>query len=58
MAWVPRVLTLFFTGNLANYEDPDKMQHNMAFHQDLHCLQRVTKLFAKTKPIFRDRNAS
>ena len=23
---------------LANSEDPDEMQHNAAFHQDLHCL--------------------
>ena len=26
-------------GTLANSEDPDEMQHNAAFHQDLHCLQ-------------------
>ena len=24
----------------ANSEDPDEMQHNAAFHQGLHCLQR------------------
>ena len=29
-----------FTGTLANSEDPDEMQHNAAFHQDLHCLLR------------------
>ena len=26
------------TCTLANTEDPDEMQHNAAFHQDLHCL--------------------
>ena len=25
-------------GTLTNSEDPDEMQHNAAFHQDLHCL--------------------
>ena len=25
-------------GTLSNSEDPDEMQHNAAFHQDLHCL--------------------
>ena len=25
-------------GTLANSEDPDKMPHNGAFHQGLHCL--------------------
>ena len=24
-----------------NSEDPDEMQHNAAFHQDLHCLLRL-----------------
>ena len=24
-------------GTLANSENPDKMQHNAAFHQSLHC---------------------
>ena len=28
-------------GTLANSEDPDDMQHNAAFYQDLHCLLRV-----------------
>ena len=28
-------------GTLANSEDPDKMQHNAAFHQGLHCLLRL-----------------
>ena len=27
-------------GTLANSEDPDKILHNAAFHQDLHCLPR------------------
>ena len=27
----------------ANSEDPDEMQHNAAFHQDLHCLLKVKK---------------
>ena len=26
---------------MANSEDPDEMQHNAAFHQGLHCLQRL-----------------
>ena len=30
-----------YTGTLANSEDPDEMQHNAAFHQDLHCLLRL-----------------
>ena len=30
-------------GILANSEDPDEMQHNAAFHQGLHCLQRLKK---------------
>ena len=28
-------------GTLANSEDPDKMQHNAALHQGLHCLLRL-----------------
>ena len=28
-------------GTLANSEDPDEMQHNAAFHQDLHCLLKL-----------------
>ena len=28
-------------GTLANSEDADKMQHNAAFHQGLHCLLRL-----------------
>ena len=28
-------------GTLANSKDPDEMQHNAAFHQDLHCLSRL-----------------
>ena len=28
---------------LVNSEDPDEMQHNAAFHQGLHCLQRLKK---------------
>ena len=34
---------------LANSEDPDKMTHNVAFYQGLHCLQNL-------KWIFRERN--
>ena len=30
-------------GNLANSEDPDGMQHNVAFHQGLHCLLRQNR---------------
>ena len=26
-------------GTLANSEDPDEMQHKIAFHWGLHCLQ-------------------
>ena len=26
---------------LANSQDPDEMQHDAAFHQDLHCLLRL-----------------
>ena len=37
-------------GTLVNSEDPDEMQRNAAFHQDLHC--------AKSKETFRDRNTS
>ena len=29
------------TGTLANGEDPNEMQHNAAFYQDLHCLRRL-----------------
>ena len=28
---------------LANIEDPDKMPHNVVFHQGLHCLLRQNK---------------
>ena len=28
-------------GTLANSEDPDEMQHNVAFHRGLHCLLRL-----------------
>ena len=30
-------------GTLANSEGPDEMQHNAAFHQDLHCLLRLKR---------------
>ena len=30
-------------GTLASNEDPDKMQHDAAFHQDLHCLLRLNR---------------
>ena len=39
-------------GTLANSEDPDKMQHNAAFHQGLHCLLRIIRL----KQTLSDRN--
>ena len=40
------IINPLFTGNplmgtLANSEDSDEMQHNAAFHQDLHCLLRL-----------------
>ena len=44
-------LTLCITGTLANSKDPDEMQHNSAFHQDLHC-------FAKIKTTCRGRKTS
>ena len=28
-------------GTVANSEEPDEMQHHAAFHQTLHCLQRL-----------------
>ena len=28
-------------GTTANHEDPDEMQHNVAFHQGAHCLLRL-----------------
>ena len=28
-------------GTLANSEDPDEMQHNVAFHPGLHCLLQL-----------------
>ena len=31
-------------GTLANSEDPDGMQHNVAFHQGLHCLLRLSSI--------------
>ena len=34
-------------GTLANSEDPDKMQHNAAFYEDLHCLLRLNNLQRK-----------
>ena len=37
-------------GIMTNSKDPDKMLHNVAFHQGLHC-------FAKTKMIFKERNS-
>ena len=30
-------------GTLANSEDPGEMQHDAAFHQDLHCLLRLNE---------------
>ena len=30
-------------GTLANNEDTDEMQHNAAFLQGLHCLQRIKR---------------
>ena len=40
-AWFENVnINPLNTGNLANSEDPDEMQHNAAFHQGLHCFLR------------------
>ena len=39
-------------GTLANSEEPDGMQHDVAVHQGLHCL------FAITKTTFRNRHLS
>ena len=33
------------TGTLANNEDTDEMPHSAAFHQGLHCLQRIKQIF-------------
>ena len=38
-------------GTLANCEDTDKMPHNAAFHQRLHCLLRQNDLQRKTYTI-------
>ena len=35
-------------GPLANSEDPNEMQHNVAFHQGLHCLLRQIDLQRNT----------
>ena len=35
----PYVFGKPLNGSFTNSEDPDEMQHNAAFHQDLHCLQ-------------------
>ena len=37
------------TGTLTNSEDSDEMQHNAAFHQDLHCLLRLKQPAGKEK---------
>ena len=39
-------------GTLLNSDDPDEMQHDATFHQDLHCL------LSKINTTFRDRNTS
>ena len=37
------------TCTLGNSEDPDKIPHNMAFHQGLHCLLLRQKRFVEKK---------
>ena len=32
-------------GTFANSENPDEMQHNAEFHQGLHCLLILKKLY-------------
>ena len=32
-------------GTFTNSEDQDEMPHGAAFHQDLHCLLRLKKIF-------------
>ena len=39
-------------GTLTNSKDPDEMQHNAAFHQGLHCLQKVKNIFLQENTIF------
>ena len=39
-------------GTLANPEDLDKMPHNAAFHQALHCLLRQNQSSVKENNIF------
>ena len=36
----------------ANSEDPDEMQHNAAFHEDLHCFVKVKKIFRQKNTVF------
>ena len=44
-------LKIIFT--FTNSVDPDEMQHNAAFHQGLHCLQKYSfKGFSNTKGQF------
>ena len=39
-------------GTLANIEDPDEMQHNEAFHQDLNCLLKRNWFLEKEMQYF------
>ena len=32
-----------YMGTLAKSEDPDEMQHNVAFHQGRHCLLKLKR---------------
>ena len=37
----PYILITRKKGILVNSENPDEMPHDLAFHQSLHCLQRL-----------------
>ena len=52
------VLIRKYTHILAKREDPDEMQHNAAFHQDLQCLLRLKQSLGTGIHHFRDRNTS
>ena len=38
----------WYMGTPANGDDPDEMPHNAAFHQGLHCLQRLKQYSGRT----------
>ena len=38
------LIIYLYTGTLVNSEDANEMQHYAAFHQGLHCLQRLKQI--------------